>query len=83
MSMDSVTKEHVDKILKDKADLEQELSVLQATTETTMWLRELQEFETEYDAYRVQRSAVASPAATNKTKRPATGGGGKTKMARL
>jgi len=83
MSMDSVTKENVDKILKDKADLEQELSVLQATTETTMWLRELQEFETEYDAYRVQRSAVASPAATNKTKRPATGGGGKTKMARL
>jgi DNA topoisomerase-2 len=85
MSMDSVTKENVDKILKDKADLEQELMLLQATTETTMWLRELQEFETEYDAYRVKRSATTTTTAPSLKRTSTQGGGGssKTKVAKV
>jgi DNA topoisomerase-2 len=48
MPMDSVTEEHVAKIVKEKADTENELATLLATTVEQMWLRELTQFESEY-----------------------------------
>jgi len=55
MSMDSVTAEHVQRILKEKADAEQNLLALLGTTLETMWLQELDAFEREYDAYTVSK----------------------------
>jgi DNA topoisomerase-2 len=73
MTMDSVTKENVDKILQDKADAEEELRILQTTTIETMWLRELDAFEADYDAYCAQR---AGEAATLSKKRAMGAAGG-------
>ncbi len=41
MPMDSVTKENVEAILKQKADTENELEILIRTTESQMWVNEL------------------------------------------
>ena len=48
MPMDSVTEENVAKILKEKADTENELAVLKATTLEQIWLKELDVFEAKY-----------------------------------
>ena len=66
MTMDSVTSENVDKIMKDRADTEEELRILQATTERAMWLRELLAFETDYDAYCAKRADLQSPSTSLK-----------------
>jgi DNA topoisomerase-2 len=69
MPMDSVTKENVEAILKEKADTEEALDTLKATSCETMWMRELENFETEYAKYKMQREAIQTPA-------PNTKGGG-------
>jgi len=66
MPMDSVTEENVAKILKEKADTEQELATLMGTTLEKIWLNELATLEKEYDVYRVKRQNIQA----------ATGGGG-------
>ena len=48
MPMDSVTEENVAKILKEKADTENELAVLKATTLEQIWMKELDVFEAKY-----------------------------------
>lgn len=48
MPMDSVTEENVAKILKEKADTENELAVLKATTLEQIWMKELDIFEAKY-----------------------------------
>jgi DNA topoisomerase-2 len=48
MPMDSVTEEHVAKILKEKADTDAELATLIATSPEQIWLRELDTFEIQY-----------------------------------
>ena len=48
MPMDSVTEEHVAKILKEKADTDAELATLIATSPEQIWLRELDAFELQY-----------------------------------
>lgn len=58
MPMDSVTEENVANIMKEKADTEQELARLRATTLETMWLGELDKLETEYDAYKSKREMI-------------------------
>lgn len=47
MPMDSVTEEHVAKIVQEKADTERELEVLLATTVEQIWLRELEQLDRE------------------------------------
>jgi DNA topoisomerase-2 len=47
MPMDSVTEEHVAKIVQEKADTERELETLLATTVEQIWLRELEQLDKE------------------------------------
>lgn len=51
MPMDSVTNENVESILQEKAQTEQELAALIGTTIEQMWIRELDELETEYSKF--------------------------------
>jgi len=55
MPMDSVCKENVDRIMKEKADTEAELIKLIGTTIEKLWLNELDVFEKEYDLYKKKR----------------------------
>jgi len=68
MPMDSVTEEHVAKILKEKADTERELEVLLATSVSDMWIKDIEHFEKEYEVYRTKRSKAAVKAAAAKSK---------------
>ena len=45
MPMDSVTEEHVAKIVQEKADTERELETLLSTTVEQIWLRELEQLD--------------------------------------
>jgi hypothetical protein len=56
LPMNSVSKENVDKILKEKADTEYELEVLVNTTIENMWKTDLIEFENQYDLYKAERT---------------------------
>jgi DNA topoisomerase II len=47
MPMDSVTEEHVAKIVQEKADTERELEALLGTTVEQIWLRELEQLDRE------------------------------------
>lgn len=61
MPMDSVTKENVEAILKEKSDTEEALEVLKGTSCETIWMRELANFETEYAKYKEKREAIQNP----------------------
>jgi DNA topoisomerase-2 len=52
MPMDSVTEEHVDKIVREKEVTENELEILLKTSVEDMWLKELTVFEREYKSVR-------------------------------
>ena len=58
MPMDSVTKENVEKLLKEKGDKEQELKALNAKTIQEMWLDELNILQEEYVKYRKIRENI-------------------------
>jgi hypothetical protein len=62
MPMDSVTKENVEAILKEKADTEEALEILKSTSCEQMWMRELANFEAEYAKYKAHRDALQNPA---------------------
>ena len=51
MPMISVSSEHVDKLLKEKSELEAKWANLNGTTVQQLWLTELAEFEHEYDVF--------------------------------
>ena len=57
MPMDSVSEENVERILKDKEDKEQELTVLEKTSIEQMWISELDNLEEIYQVYQKQRAA--------------------------
>ena len=61
MPMDSVTKENVDSILKEKTDTEEELEILKGTTCEQIWMCELGQFETEYAKYKLARESLQNP----------------------
>jgi DNA topoisomerase-2 len=61
MPMDSVTKENVDAILKEKTDTEEEIDILKSTSCETIWMRELTHFESEYAKYKAAREAIQNP----------------------
>jgi DNA topoisomerase-2 len=71
MPMDSVTEEHVAKIMKEHTDTEQELALLLATPLRDIWMKELDAFDREYDTYKVKRALLMKPSAS--------GGGGASK----
>jgi len=54
MPMDSVTEEHVDKIVREKEVTENELEILLKTSVEDMWLKELTVFEREYKSVRLK-----------------------------
>jgi DNA topoisomerase-2 len=72
MPMDSVTEEHAAKIMKEYTDTQHELTVLLGTSLRDMWIRELDIFDKEYDAYRVKRMSLLKP---SETKAKASSGG--------
>jgi DNA topoisomerase-2 len=55
MTMDSVTSENVDKLLKDVETKQTELHIVKSTTIQQMWLHELTELEEEYNKYKCDR----------------------------
>ena len=58
MPMDSVTNENVKNTLKEKEDTEKEIEILTNTTIETIWKRELELLETEYNKYKQYREKI-------------------------
>jgi len=58
MPMDSVTKENVEKLLKEKGNKEQELEALKVKTIQEIWLEELDILQEEYLKYRKIRENI-------------------------
>jgi DNA topoisomerase II len=68
MAMNSVSQEHVDKLIKEKGDNELELQHLQNTTVQKMWLNELENFEVQYNKYKLKRNSDYESEITSSTK---------------
>lgn len=75
MPMDSVTDENVKQILKERDQTVHELDVLKKTTCEQMWMKELNELETEYEKYKRHRASLLVD-----KKKPSAAKSGGTKM---
>jgi DNA topoisomerase-2 len=64
MRMDSVSKEKVAQLLRERDELQAALVKLRDTTAHAMWLTELAEFEAVYRVYKAEREALLVCAAT-------------------
>jgi len=60
LPMDSVTTENVAKLLKEKGDKESQLKIINDTTETQMWLTELDDLRDKYQQYKQGRETELS-----------------------
>ena len=60
MPMDSVTEENVEKLLKDKENIETELESIKNKTINKMWLEELKNLKAIYIEYKEERNKVMS-----------------------
>jgi len=69
MTMDSVTSENVDKLLKDVESKQTELHIVKSTTIQQMWLHELTELEDEYIKYKSDRERALEDKVVTKTKK--------------
>jgi hypothetical protein len=49
--MNTVSKENVEKLLKEKAEVEMELEALTQTSVRDIWMREIEKFEEQYAIY--------------------------------
>ena len=58
MQTDSVTEENVDKIMKEKTEMEAKLKTLVGTSTVKMWQNDLDEFEKKYLIYRQERERL-------------------------
>jgi len=58
MRMDSVSKENVERILKERDETQHNLSILREKSIQTIWLEELNELEKEYDKYKLSREVI-------------------------
>jgi DNA topoisomerase-2 len=58
MPMDSVTEENVEKLLKDKENIETELEIIKNKTINKMWFEELKKLEVLYIEYKEERNKV-------------------------
>ena len=56
MTMDSVFQENVNNMLKEKANAEMELQVLENTSIQEMWMNELNELNEQYENYKISRN---------------------------
>jgi DNA topoisomerase-2 len=57
LPMNTVSKENVEKLLTEKANVEVELAELEQTPVQQIWLKELDNFEKEYRMYKVRRAS--------------------------
>ena len=67
MTMDSVTEENVDKLLKDTGNKETELEIIKNTTIYKMWITEIDNLREQYIEYKEERSKLMSGEDTSKT----------------
>jgi DNA topoisomerase-2 len=58
MRMDSVSKENVERLLREKEITDEKLSILKNKTIQNLWSEELTELETEYDTYKRAREVI-------------------------
>ena len=68
MPMNTMNKARVQKLLKERDDLKRELEILEQTSLSTMWLRELDAFETEYKQYKDYRKKILESSIITKSK---------------
>jgi len=57
LPMNTVSKENVEKLLNEKANVEIELAELERTTVQNIWLKELEKFEENYKLYKIRRAS--------------------------
>jgi len=81
MPMDSVSKENVDHLMQEKDAATKEYEELKATTCETMWMRELDHFEKEYDRWIRGKTSTASASASATTTTTTTNSGKKRPLA--
>jgi len=65
LPMNTVSKENVEKLLKEKGDVEVELAELERTTVQQIWLAELEKFEKEYSVYKKKRHQTVDEPVNN------------------
>ena len=66
MTMDSVTEENVDKLLKDTRNKETELEIIKNTTIYKMWITEIDNLREQYIEYKEERAKLMSGEDTSK-----------------
>ena len=69
MTMDSVTSENVEKLLKEVEDKQTELHIVKSTTIQQMWIQELTDLEAEYINYKSDRERALEDKVTSKGKK--------------
>ena len=69
MPMDSVTEENVETIMKEKENTEKDIEVLTKTSLQTIWSRELNTLEKEYDKYKLIREKIQTTGSTGTVKK--------------
>ena len=79
MTMDSVTSENVEKLLKEVEDKQTELHIVKSTTIQQMWIQELADLETEYINYKSDRERALEDKVTTKSKKVVKGQSAKKK----
>ena len=61
MPMDSVSKENVERLMKEKATNEEIYSALKKKTIENIWSEELEEFKKHYMEYKKEREVIQTP----------------------
>ena len=80
MSMDAVSDENVEKLLKELVEKQDIIDRIKATTIQQMWLSELEILENEYQEYQSEREQAQRGDVKKSKKKPVmkvVGGGGK------
>lgn len=70
MTMDSVSQENAANIVKEHDQAAKELAELKATSVETMWIRELDTLEREYDIYKTKREKIQEGGVVKIAKKP-------------
>ena len=68
MPMDSVTEENVKLLMNDRDSKQTEFALLEATTETQMWINELDHFLEQYTTYQKKRVEIMYETSTSTSK---------------
>jgi len=73
MPMDSVTEENVKLLMNDRDSKQTEFTLLEATTETQMWINELDYFLEQYTTYQKKRVEIMYETSTSTSKHKGKG----------